>query len=98
MEKLNAKIFGSFEAVKLNGKNAVKMDLSLHFKIHPVVHVIHTTTYREQPSDRVQPLTSRPDPRPTFHGEEHVVETILDHRKKGRGNRFLTRMKRSTPA
>jgi hypothetical protein len=35
-------------------------------KIHPVVHVIHTTPYRSQPPDIAVPLPEKPAPVPTY--------------------------------
>ena len=46
-EKLSAKRFGPFKVVELIGRNAVRLELPDHFKIHPVVHVIHTTPFKE---------------------------------------------------
>ena len=92
-EKLSSKRVGPFTVTMLIGKNAVKLELPAHFKIHPVVHVIHTTPYVEQPADVHLPVQARPEPIPTVHGEEHIVGKILSHRKRGRGYQFLTLMK-----
>ncbi len=91
--KLSSKRVGPFTITKLIGKNAVRLDLPDHFKIHPVVHVIHTTPFVEQPEDISQPVIPRPQPVPTVDGEEHVVDKVLAHRKRGRGYQFLTQMK-----
>jgi hypothetical protein len=75
------------------GKNAVRLELPDHLKIHPVVHVIHTTPYRSQPPDIAEPLPDNPAPVPAVLGDEHEVEAILAHRRRGRGYQFLTLLK-----
>ena len=50
-EKLSSKRIGPFTMKKLIGKNSVLLELPAHFKIHPVVHVVHTTPFVEQPSE-----------------------------------------------
>ena len=57
------------------------------------VHVIHTTPFVAQPDDIGQTIVTRPTPIPTVHGDEQIVEKILDHRPRGRGFQFLTLMK-----
>lgn len=59
-------------------------DLSFHFKTYPGISVIHTTPYHEQSKEISQPVTTRPDPIPKMNGKEHIVEKILDHRKRGK--------------
>jgi hypothetical protein len=49
-DKLTAKRYGPFVIQELVGKDAVRSELPDHLKIHPVVHVIHTTPYRSQPA------------------------------------------------
>lgn len=78
---------------ELIGRNAVRLELPSHFKIHPVVHVAHTTPFMEQPNDIGIQIEQRPLPIPTIEGEEHTVEAILQHRKRGKGYQFLTLMK-----
>ncbi len=46
--KLSAKQFGPCFVKKLVGKNAVKVELPSHFKIHDFVHFGHTTPNNEQ--------------------------------------------------
>jgi len=89
-DKLSSKRVGPFMIKELIGKNALRLDLPEHFKIHPVVHVIHTMPFKEQPEDIRQEVAPRPEPIPTIQGEEYIVEKILGHRKKGRGYQFLT--------
>lgn len=91
--KLSAKRFGPFEVKELVGKNAVRLDLPNHLKIHDVVHVSHTVPFVEQPRDIALPIPPKPAPVPAIEGDEHVVGRILAHRKRGRGFQFLTQMK-----
>ena len=92
-QKLSAKRFGPFEILELVGKNAVRLDLPDHLKIHPVIHVSHTMPVVDQPGDIAQPVRKPPAPVPTIDGDEHVVDRILSHRKRGKGYQFLTLMK-----
>lgn len=91
--KLSAKRFGPFEVKELVSKNAVRLDLPKHLKIHDVVHVSHTVPFVDQPNDIALPIPPKPAPVPAVEGEEHVVERILKHRKRGRGFQFLTQMR-----
>jgi hypothetical protein len=91
--KLSAERFGTFKIVALIGKNAVKLFLPEHLKIHPVVHVIHTTPHYAQPADISSPVPVLPAPVATELGPEYEVESILSHRPRGRGYQFLTLMK-----
>jgi hypothetical protein len=75
--KLSAKRFGLFRIVALIVKNAVKRALPDHIKIHPVVHVIHTTPHHDQPADISSPVPIRPAPVITKSGPEYEVESIL---------------------
>ena len=93
-EKLSAKRFGPFKVTKLVGKNAVELELPDHVKIHKVVNISHTTPYCEQPEEISKIISQRPDPVPTTQGEEYLVDSILKHRKRGRGYQFLTLMKK----
>jgi hypothetical protein len=84
--KFTAKRYGPFVIQELVGKNAVRLELPDHLKIHPVVHVIHTTPYRSQPPDTAVPLPEKTAPVPTVLEYEHEVEAILAHRRRGRGS------------
>jgi hypothetical protein len=75
--KLTAKRFGPFRIVELVYKNAVKLELPDHLRIHPVVHVIHTKPLYEQPLDISFPVPVRPTPVPTALGPEYEVESVL---------------------
>jgi len=92
-DKLSAKRFGPFDVLELIGKNAIRLDLPSHLKIHPVVHVSHTIPFVSQPADIAHAVPPRPTPVPAIQGEEHVVDKILHHRKRGKGYQFLTLMK-----
>jgi hypothetical protein len=68
--KLTVKRFGPFEIVALIGKNAVRLELPDHLRIHPVFHVIHTKPHYEQPLDISSFVPVRPTPVPTALGPE----------------------------
>ena len=89
-DKLTARRFGPFIVKELIGRNALRLELPNHFKIHSVVHVSHTTPHRDQPTDIAATIPTRPAPLPTIEGNEYEVEAILKHRKIGRGYQFLT--------
>lgn len=92
-DKLSAKRFGPFKVLELIGKNAVRLELPDHVKIHEVVNVMHTVPYHKQPVDISGSVVDKPDPVPAVEGTEFVVDKILSHRKRGRGYQFLTLMK-----
>ena len=92
-DKLSAKRFGPFRVTELIGRNAVRLELPNHLKIHAVIHVVHTNPFVEQPADIARPVAERPAPVPAVHGVEEVVEKILKHRARGRRYQFLTLMK-----
>ena len=89
----SAKRFGPFRILELIGRNAIRLDLPSHCKIHPVVHVSHTRPFIQQPSDIGKILSKRPDPIPAVVEMEYEVEKILKHRKRGKGYQWLTLMK-----
>ena len=63
-EKLSAKRFGPFRILELIGRNAIRLDLPSHCKIHPDVDVCRTRAFIQQPSDIGKTLSKRPDPIP----------------------------------
>ena len=90
--KLRAKRFRPFAIVELIGPNAVRLKVPENVRIHPVVHVVHTTQHFTQPADVSQPVAPRPAPVPSSTGPQYVVDTILSHRKRGRRYQWLTLM------
>ena len=90
-KKLSARRFGPFEIRELIGKNAIRLELPSTVKIHPVVHVLNTTPFYDQPRDVSQPVLLRPDPVPDAEGNlQFHVRCILKHRKRCRRYQFLT--------
>jgi hypothetical protein len=49
VREIEAKRFVPFRIVELIGNNFVMLELPDHLRIHPVVHVIHTTPHVDQP-------------------------------------------------
>ena len=92
-DKLTARRFGPFKIIKLIGKNALKLELPSHLKIHSTVHVSHTRPFVKRLSDIDNPLPPPPEPVMKDQGAEYQVEKILKHRKRGKKYRFLTLMK-----
>ncbi len=96
-DKLSGKRFSPFFVKKLVGKNAAKVELPCHLKIHDVVHVFHTKSYHEQASDFSAPVKKSPDPIPAVGGEEYIVELILNHRKRGKGVSISSCLMKGSP-
>ena len=92
-DKLFTKRFGSFKVLELVRKNAVKLKLPNHFKIHYVFIVINTVFFYNQNSEIAPLAVDRPDPLPTVEGIEYAVVKILKHGRKARGFQFITLMK-----
>lgn len=93
-KKLGARRFGPFAVKELMGKNALRLDLPDCMKIHPVVHVSHTTPFIKKPVDIGNLLPPQPARIPVTGGElENEVDSTLGHRKRGRGYQFLTLLK-----
>lgn len=64
-----------------------------HIRIPPVVRISYKIQQGEQPAEIAASVPSRPAPVQAQKGEEHEIEAILKHRKKGKGYRFLTLIK-----
>lgn len=92
-DKLSAKRFGPFRITELIGKNVIRVELPENVRIHPVVHVLHTTPYHAQYGHIAPPVAFLPQPVPSATGLLFVVDRILAHRKRGRGFQWLTLMK-----
>lgn len=96
-KKLGIQRYGPFRILELIGKNAIRVDLPDSIRIHPVIHVEHTTRRRSQP-DAIR--TEEPTAAQPFTDEkgELVLEVseILAHRKRGKGHQFLTLYKNSS--
>ena len=69
-DKLAAKRCGPFQVLQVIGRNAVNLELPAHFRIHPVVHISHTTPYVSQPVDIKADVVERPEPVPAVDGDE----------------------------
>lgn len=85
--------FGPFAVKKLIGKNVIRLDLSEHIKIHPIVHVIHNTFFHEKPVHIALSILKKLNPVPALESEEYEVEAVLKHGKREKGYQFLTLMK-----
>ena len=93
-DKLTPKRYGPFTIVELIGKNALRLDFPSNVRLHPVVHVLHTTPFSVQPLSLTQSVSIRSTPIPDATGEPlFEVSEILKHRKRGRGFQFLTLLK-----
>ena len=95
-EKGSAHRFDPFAIKGFIGNNALKFDFPAHFKISPVVDVIHNTLYVAQPSDIALPILVEAEPIPRIEGDDYEVEKILAHRREGSGYQFLTLIKGSS--
>lgn len=69
------------------------MGIPGNIRIHPVIHVEHSTPFIEAEVDLGPHLPSEPPPVITEEIEEYVVSEIFSHRKKGKGYEFLTLLK-----
>lgn len=92
--KLSSKKFGPFEVLEIVGKNAIKLNVPPRYHIYPVVRVIHTEAYFEQPNDLAN-FKAKPSFDPAIYlrhpDHEEEVEKILKYRKRGRGFQFLVK-------
>lgn len=70
--KLGVQRYGPFRVTELIGKNAIRLELPPNIKIHPVVHVEHTSRVYTQPPDIRQPLNQRPPPIPQADGSSLI--------------------------
>ena len=72
------------------------MDFLPHIRIHPVVHVEHTLKFTEQNNEIThnKHYTSIPVVREDG-SHESIFDSILSHRRRGKGYWWLTLMKNS---
>ena len=80
-EKLTPKRYGPFTIVELIGKNALRLDFSSKVRLHPVIHVLHTTPFAAQPISLTQSVLVRSTPIPDATGEPlfEVSEIVKHH-------------------
>lgn len=72
----------------------MRLDFPDNMRAHPVVHVEHTTKRKNQPKDIGLAIPKRPVPVPDADGSLlHEVDSILAHRRRGKGYQWLTLMK-----
>lgn len=95
--KLFARRYGPFKIMELVGTNAVRLDLPRHIRFYQVVHVSHTKSHREYPSDLAQKVRTTPvSVDSTAATPLFAVDRILAHRRRGRGYQWLTLMEDSS--
>lgn len=95
--KLAARRYGPFRIMQIVGRNAVRLELPRHIRIHPVIHVSHTKPHQDQPPYIAQTARSVPVPvDATAEIPLFKVDRILAHRKRGRGFQWLTLMQNSS--
>lgn len=94
--KLGVQCYGPFRILELIGKNAVLVELPHSIRIHPVIHVEHTSRRRRQSKNIAKKERKPAEP---FVEEkcELVVEVdkIISHRKRGQSFQFLKLNKNS---
>jgi hypothetical protein len=96
--KLTPKLIGPFEIVKIVGTQSYKLRLPpLYERLHPVFHVSLLEPYRAPPGQHPTQW-SGPELAEEEGEEEWEVETILDHRSRGKHLQYLVRWKGWPPA
>lgn len=89
-QKLCVRKIGPFKVTSVINKNAVRLELPPNIKIHPVVHVEHTTPAHSQPTDISHPRPVPSKPYTDDNGDTVIeIAQILSHRRRGRGWQFL---------
>lgn len=92
--KLSVQRYGPFKVLKLIGQNAVRLDFPPNIRSHTVVHVKHTSRVRHKPDDIGLSGPPHLTPPPDKDGQPlYEVESILCHRKRGKGFKWLTLMR-----
>lgn len=85
LDKLGAKRSSSLTVVMLISKNVVRLEPPSNGNTHLAIHVPYKIRYVEQPESTGLVEAESPDSVPTIEGNEHVVDSILSHLKRGRG-------------
>lgn len=70
---------GPFFVKERIGKNAVRSYLLDHFKIPPVVNLIHAIPFVEQISETGQIIQPKPEPLARVERTEYIMDNILNH-------------------
>ena len=78
-KKLTAKFIGPFDILQRVGPVAYKLKLPDHFRTHNVFHVGLLKAWRSNGNYQPPPTSMLVE-----DDEEYMVETILDHRPKGK--------------
>ena len=84
-------LFRSFKIVQVLAKDVYKLRLPFQWKKHPVFNATLLTPYHE--TDEHGPNFIKPPPELIGADKEYEVETILTHRRKGKGIEYLVRWK-----
>lgn len=97
-QKLSVRRVGPFTVSEIINKNAIRLNLPPGIKIHPVIHVEHTTRAHQQREDISTPRGTPARPFIDDHGDNVIIiEKILSHRRRGRGWQFLAQFKNVPP-
>ena len=71
----------TFRCDTINKKNTIKVELPHNVKIHPVIHVKHTTPFKTQPTELKNFKTLKPEETKMKDGSiEYGVQDILNHK------------------
>ena len=93
VHKLYDRYIGPYTVLELVGRNAYRLDLPSHSKIHPVINIERLKPYLGSGSDFPdQPRPARPPAVLNDQGEstgEYEVESILGKRQRGRTTEYL---------
>lgn len=77
------KHFCFFIQENLISKNAVKLGVSGHFRIRPIIHISHTTPFLEQHQKNAVKILARQDFILLFERNQHGVNKIESYRERG---------------
>jgi hypothetical protein len=90
-KKMAPKHEGPFEITKVIGPITYRLKLPASWKIHDIFHAALLQPYKE--NETYGEIYPRPPPDLTEGDEVYEVETILHHRRRGRGYQY----RRDTP-